>query len=43
MVPSISSGLTDGDIASDFIAAASIAVEDTIEALVRRPDAMIFG
>ena len=33
-VPSISqSGLTDDDIASDFIAAASISVEDTIEAL----------
>ena len=44
-VPSISqSGLTDDDIASDFIAAASIAVEDTIEALgkaARRNDSSV--
>ena len=45
VVPNISqSGLTDGDIASDFIAAASIAVEDTIEALgkaARRNDSSV--
>ena len=41
-MPSIvQSGLADGDIASDFIAAASIAVEDAIDALskaARRTD-----
>ena len=44
-VPSISqSGLTDGDNASDFIAAASISVEDTIELLgksARRNDSSV--
>ena len=43
--PSISqSGLADGDVASDFIATASIAVEDTIEALgkaARRNDSTV--
>ena len=35
-VPSVAqSGLADGEIASDFIAAASVAVEDAIDALVR--------
>ena len=44
-VPSIAqSGLADGEIASDFIAAASIAVEDAIDALgnaARRNDTSV--